>query len=347
MNGMMAMGLPSGVQASATKLQERLNSKIRCEVLHGDGSNRTFYRLHAADDSYILMSLPPDDREKLAAEEYDWLKIADNLRSAHINVPRVIDVHAAEGCLIVEDCGDDLLQEVINGSMAGNHKPDLVHQTYKDTFAIIKQFLAIKPTSEARWTQRAFDEALFTRELNFFETHFVRGMDKIAPTNAEKNQFTTDIKAISQFLAGFSKYFVHRDFHSRNLIRKNGRVFVIDFQDARLGPLTYDMVSLAFDPYVTLSFGLRHEIFETQRAIVASTLSLEARKILEDTWRATLLQRQLKVLGSFAYLTKLKPFNYMGYVPAAVESLIKADLFDRRWPYISGLLLQSIGRHYG
>ena len=123
---------------------------------------------------------------------------------------------------------------------------------------------------------------------------------------------------------------------------KDGSLYVIDFQDARLGPCSYDLVSLCFDSYVPLSLESRLGLVADALTMVGKTLHPRVAKQLRESWRPMLLQRQLKALGSFAYLTRLGRQNYLKYIPEATAILSELDLFDSRWPFLSKEFLQSI-----
>src|SRR5690606_9990932 len=156
----------------------------------------------------------------------------------------------------------------------------------------------------------------------------------------EKRAFDADAKRLAAELAANSLYFVHRDFHSRNVMVQNGHLAVIDFQDARLGPAAYDLVSLCFDSYVPFGAGLRREMLDAGLTLLRESGLTQAADDAERLWRPVLLQRQLKAVGSFGFLTLDKQRgDYLKYVGPALKTLLEQDLADARWPFISGDLL--------
>jgi hypothetical protein len=127
------------------------------------------------------------------------------------------------------------------------------------------------------------------------------------------------------------------------MIFKN-KLSVIDFQDARKGPPTYDLVSLCFDPYLHLSISNRLDMFtKTLDEILclgggALNLHKEATQ-----WKAVLLQRLLKAIGSFEFLSKQKStHNYIPYIKKSLDIMVGANLFDQRWPYLSKTLIEEL-----
>ena len=120
-------------------------------------------------------------------------------------------------------------------------------------------------------------------------------------------------------------------------------VAIIDFQDARLGPPSYDLVSLVFDSYVPISIESRLELLEKGLAYIRSSAGQAAYDRAKEEWRPMLLQRQLKAIGSFGYLTVDKhKGDYLRNVAPALQTLLDAGVQDSRWPFLSGRLLQIL-----
>ena len=123
------------------------------------------------------------------------------------------------------------------------------------------------------------------------------------------------------------------------------KVAVIDFQDARLGPPSYDLVSLVFDSYVPLSPESRLKLLNEGLDLIAASASKEVADRAREEWKPMLLQRQLKAIGSFGYLTVDKSKgDYIKNVAPALQTLLDASVQDVRWPFISGKLLQILAK---
>ena len=99
----------------------------------------------------------------------------------------------------------------------------------------------------------AFDVEKLTWELNFFVRHFLEAYRGVQLTDDERTALAAEWATIVEELAAEPRVLCHRDYHSRNLMLRDGRLYLIDFQDARLGPNTYDLVSLLRDSYVDLT----------------------------------------------------------------------------------------------
>lgn len=312
-------------------------STLTIEWLAGDGSDRCYYRIKSPElqNSMVLMQLSGQDAKALAENGYDWIKIADILTDNGIFVPKVIASMPAHAALIIEDYGDLMLENTVF-RLAEQQKTADIEHIYRECFAILARFLTITKDDEATWCHRAFDHERFTWELNFFVDKYLVGALGIQLSAAEKGQFAAEAEALSSFLAGYSHYFVHRDFHSRNVMVQNQTLAVIDFQDARLGPPSYDLVSLCFDSYVPFSPELRANLFRSALDVFAAIVPKKCLTEVIDTWKPMLLQRQLKAIGSFGFLTiDKKRGDYLKYVAPALEAVITAEVGDDRWPMLS------------
>lgn len=317
---------------------------ITIDWLAGDGSDRCYYRLSLPDsaNTLVLMQLSGSDAEALRINGYDWINIANILDRHNIFIPRVVKAIPDFASLIIEDYGNTMLETLIlDESQNGLTQNILEH--YDRSIEIIAKMLQIKPQADEPWCRRSFDQNRFAWELNFFNDNYLSPVAKIALTDSEVRDFNRDVLALSDFLGQFSHWFVHRDFHSRNLMVKNGKIALIDFQDARLGPSAYDLVSLCFDSYVPLSMDFRLNLIEKATRIMAQMAPPKAAAEIAEHWRPMLLQRQLKAIGSFGYLSiKKNRGNYLKYVKPALGTLIEPVVYDDRWPFISGTLIQKL-----
>ena len=119
------------------------------------------------------------------------------------------------------------------------------------------------------------------------------------------------------------------------------KIWLIDFQDARLGPVSYDLVSLCFDSYLNISVQEKIQLFNLALITLEKTFSSRFIFEIKKTWKLVLLQRTLKAIGSFCYLSKSKG-NYLKYIAPAAQALIELDLYDQRWPILTKKLPMRI-----
>ena len=319
-------------------------TQISIDWLAGDGSDRCYYRITAPEKraTYVLMQLSGSDLENLRSGSYDWVEIGDILRNAGVVVPKALTVLSEYGALIIDDYGDEMLETtVLLADRKGSISDAL--PLYRRCLSTLSNFIAIRPEGNPSWTKRSFDAERFIWELDFFVTKYLEGVCGRTLSSTEKLRFTQDSRALASFLASGSKYFVHRDFHSRNVMVWGGDIAVIDFQDARLGPVTYDLVSLCFDSYVPFSGRQRIDLLDQGLELFGKRYGNPLLEEAKSQWKPLLLQRQLKAIGSFGYLTIDKDKgDYLKNVGPALQTLLEANLSDSRWPFLSGELLQVL-----
>ena len=177
---------------------------------------------------------------------------------------------------------------------------------------------------------RKYDRQLILeRETGYFLSAFAFGLMNLSP---QTDALTEEFEALADAaLKGAETVLMHRDFQSRNVMIKEGRPRLVDFQGARPGPPAYDLASLLYDPYVDLSEELRGRMlgrYCEQRKEYGRFLQKSFRK----TYPFLAVCRLLQALGAYGFLTSVKgKFLFEKYIPAAVgrlSQLLEDDVFD-------------------
>jgi hypothetical protein len=318
--------------------------QVTIDWLAGDGSDRCYFRIKSPQNAstFVLMQLSKNDAKLIENNGYEWIQIGEILDQNGIFVPKTIATLPKFAAIIIEDYGDIMLENIAKKSLTRGDSSTL-DSVYKKATEIVFNFFKIPQDPLSPWCKREFDFDRFSWELDFFYAEFLEKALCVPLSRIQKKQYREESKALSKYLASQDQVFVHRDFHSRNLMCKESCIAVIDFQDARLGPAAYDLVSLYFDSYVDLSDESRTKFicYAIDRLNQCGMTHLASQ--IESSWPATLLQRQLKALGSFAYLTiGKKRGDYLKYAPAATETLKIPEVFDERWPFLSKDLIGLI-----
>lgn len=330
---------PPAAIAAALKIET-----LTIDWLAGDGSDRCYFRVRSPElnHSLVLMQLSGTDAENLKRGQYDWIEISNILRAHKIAAPSCVTALGDYAALLIDDYGDTMLETAaLAGSRNSNDSGYL--SLFEASLQIVGRFLAIPATPGNVWTKRSFDRDRFIWELRFFVSKYLEPIGRYMLSAREMDEFNNDINAISSYLAASSRFFVHRDFHSRNIMVHQDQVAIIDFQDARLGPPSYDLVSLVFDSYVPLSLEKRLSLLEKGFDSIKLHAGQAAYDRAKEEWRPMLLQRQLKAIGSFGYLTVDKhKGDYLRNVAPALQTLFDAGVQDHRWPFLSGRLLQIL-----
>jgi hypothetical protein len=191
----------------------------------------------------------------------------------------------------------------------------------------------LRPTDFA--ARHALDSERFLFELEHFHTHFVAGLRGLQPEAADETLLRAFYADLAERAGALPRAFCHRDFQARNLmVRKNGRLGVIDFQDARLGPYTYDAASLLRDSSLDLDPDLAEEMIER----LAAGLGAGPEEFRADLELAA-LQRNIKDLGTFAYMATARGRpEYLEYVPRTLRSIRRALARSRLYHFFFPVL---------
>ncbi len=204
------------------------------EVASADASFRSYWRLRQDDESWIVMDAPPD-KEPCDA----YVMVAKKLTDKGLSAPQILHENHDQGFLLLTDFGNQSYLQALNADNAGS--------LYADAIEVINRMQSRIDANDLP----PYDEALLRYEMGLFDEWF---LGKLLGIALEQNQLET-WQAITDSLVQNAlaqpRVFVHRDFHSRNLMKlERGNPGIIDFQDAVKGPVTYDLVSLLRDCYI-------------------------------------------------------------------------------------------------
>jgi len=295
--------------------------------LTGDASDRRYYRvLPRTGDGFVLsVYSAPFDPETLP-----FINTAELFAAMPVPVPKVLGHAADVGVLALEDLGDVTLQAHLGSASPGRHA------------ALYREAVSFVDTIQKRGRELAnkkylpygvaFDVDKLTWEMDFFIKHFLEAYRGAAFGAGERDTLRKELGAIVAELAAEPRVLCHRDYHSRNLMMRGDRLYIIDFQDARLGPDTYDLVSLLRDSYVDLPWPVVDDL-------IAYFLALQGRSAERDEFRRRFdlmaLQRNLKALGTFGYQTTARQNPvYIQYIPRTLN-YVRENL--HRYPRFDGL----------
>ncbi len=264
---------------------------VRIERLHGDASNRAYVRVTRSRSPSLVLAVHPEVFDPATLRQLQVGALLDRLA---IPVPAVVG-HAGDlGILALEDLGQETLQDWQDNA---DRDPAPLYRQALDIILELHRAEAPENHPPEPPFDLAFDRATLTRELRFFRSEFL-GVYRRAPLrDSESRALDQEFACIGDDLAAEPQVLCHRDYHSRNLMVRRGRLVVIDFQDARLGPDTYDLVSLLRDCYVDLPPALVTEM--TGRFLAATPSAKRAE--FHDRFDLMSVQRHLKALGTFGH----------------------------------------------
>ncbi|HMW14770.1 MAG TPA: phosphotransferase [Pseudomonadales bacterium] len=265
----------------------------RFAKLAGDASFRRYFRLQRERQSWVLMDAPP------AKEDVrPFIAVAGGLAQLGIRVPRVLAADLDQGFLLLDDLGDRLYLGELTAA-----DPQRVDQLYQAAF---QPLLRLQSVSELPGCKLPpYDRTLLHSELRLFDQWFIAELLGVELTQSEQRMLHQLYDELIELALAQPQCPVHRDYHSRNLLLcADGMVGVIDFQDAVIGPITYDLVSLLKDCYLfwppqQVSRWVTQYHRLAQNAALLSEVSPEQFLHWFD-WIG--VQRHLKVLGIFSRL---------------------------------------------
>ncbi len=286
--------------------------------LTGDASDRRYFRILFGDGESIVLALHggPIDFATLP-----FANVSELLTKIPLPAPAILGHADEDGVIALEDLGDVTLQAHLGARTMVEHAA-----LYREAVTLIERLqrrgAELTDTRFLPYTI-AFDVEKLTWELGFFTRHFVEGYRAASLSAAEREALGIEWKAIAEELAGEPGVLCHRDYHSRNLMLRNGKLHIIDFQDARMGPDTYDLASLLRDSYVDLTDRELDELIAYFLALKrGSRPDLAAPPGEEFRRRFDLMavQRNLKALGTFGYQTISRDNPvYIQYMPRTLR----------------------------
>ena len=281
-----------------------------------DASFRRYFRATCEGETLIVMDAPPQHEDCGS-----FLHVAQLFSAAGVHVPEILAQDREQGFLLLSDLGSLTYLQALNDSPDGI--PDSAGCLYRDAMtALLKIQLASRPG-----VLPEYDEALLLRELRLFPEWYVARHLKVALDANQKAELDRVFTQIVERSLRQSSVFVHRDYHSRNLMVATPNPGILDFQDAVYGPITYDLVSLFKDAYIQweeeriLDWLIRY--WEQARTLGLPVPADFAVFYRDFEWMG--LQRHIKVLGIFARLCHRDgKKDYLRDIPLVLEYLRKA-----------------------
>jgi aminoglycoside/choline kinase family phosphotransferase len=315
---MVIQGAPLDAKIQGFLNQALGSSDISLLQLAGDASSRRYYRAVRGEQSFVLMVWEPfvDDGN------YPFLNVLKHFEKHEVQVPRFIAKAPELGLVLLEDLGDLTLErkfwESQNQAMAVPYYKQAIDELIKIHY----------PASQDRKGNCvafgiSFDVAKLLWEMNYGREHLIEKFAHVKLSTQASADIDRSFLDICSRLDAEEKLICHRDYHSRNLMIKLGNVRVIDFQDARMGSIQYDLVSLVHDSYVDLNETSRNEILDyyIRRANEHRARPID-RAHFDEVFRIQTIQRCFKACGSFASFYNMREDRrYLKYLEPTVKKV--------------------------
>ncbi len=287
----------------------------------GDASFRRYFRIQHAGESLVVMDAPPDKED---CEPF--INIASAMGKLGLNVPRIIEQNLEQGYLLLSDLG--------NTQYLDRLTVDSVERLYGDAFDAL---LLLHAAGEHPAQLPPYDHSLLMREMELMREWYIEKHLGITLSNIQHNVLDETFERLAQSALAQPQVWVHRDYHSRNLmVLEHNNPGVLDFQDAVIGPITYDLVSLLKDCYITWP---REQVLAWVRGYYQRLLE---NGLIDETGETQFIkwfdfmgaQRHLKVVGIFSRLDIRddKP-GYLKDIPRTLAYILEVcELYDELEP---------------
>jgi aminoglycoside/choline kinase family phosphotransferase len=284
--------------------------------LPSDGSKRLFWRLTPKSDAtfMVMENAPTDDFAR--RENVAYLMIGRHLFRKDLPVPEIHRFDLTNGWFIMDDFGNANLQE---SASLKEDRVSIYERVIEILFRLQTEGAEGFNTEWCCQTERYDPLVMKQYEANYFRDAFLHkylGLKKDWP----------ELEAAFNHLAETASkaddhHFLHRDFQSRNIMIREGKIGILDWQGGRLGPLAYDLASLLIDPYTGLSSYERDEIFQHYVRFLSKYESRLV-KPFKKYFPYLAIQRNLQILGAFSFLSKVQGKTYFeDYISPALISL--------------------------
>jgi len=290
-------------------------SDAQPEPASADASFRRYFRLRSAHDSFIVMDAPPEQEDCKP-----FIRVAGYLEAMQLNAPRVLEADLDTGFLLLSDLGSMQYLRVLQDD------PEVAASLYSDALRALHVMQDRGVVFQSRLPP--YDEDLLRFELSLFHDWLCRKHLDLRFSDDDEMSW----QRLSDFLVNNAlaqpQVFVHRDYHSRNLmVTGENNPGILDFQDAVEGPLTYDLVSLLKDCYVKWP---QQQIMDWAHAFYSGIDASVQHQVDEDQFMRYFelmgVQRHLKAAGIFARLNHRdgKP-GYMHDVPLTLGYIVELE----------------------
>ena len=279
-------------------LKNRLKHATQIKKIRGEASTRSFYRIQFPNYTLIAMVYPaenPDEISKITRLTRLYLQ-------HHIHVPEIKEI-IDNRVILQQDLGDLLAQKAFFLFKAGDREKIIT--SVADILVHVKGI----PTSN---TAAVHDTARMKWEMDFFYTHFAKNYLRSALSPGHAGEFQERLHRMVEQIHPIDT-FAHRDFHSRNMLIHEDRLYLVDFQDSLVASPYYDLVSFAFDCYLDL---------KSHRQTLLALLKTRGITVDDDLYYTAALQRNIKALGTFGYqVTVRKNLAYKKYIPRTLRHI--------------------------
>lgn len=315
------------------------------QKLHGDASYRTYYRANLTDGrSFIVMQMPAGKSsasEEItnfagAPGELPFINVQRYLAGLGLPVPRIYTYNDTDRLMLIEDLGDGLMARQVE--LAPEPERLAWYGRALELLLRLQEETREHPSKECVASLRSFDARLLNWEFDHFREYGIEARAGRPMPDADRECFEQETRAITGQIERMPYGFTHRDFQSRNLLIRDDRFYLIDFQDALQGPRAYDLVALTRDSYVKLA----DDTVDILVRRYAERIGADAAAVRREYDLVT-VQRKLKDAGRFVFIDRVKGNpNFLQYIPTSLDYVRAAMARLPECRKLSELLLRYV-----
>ncbi len=347
----MSSPIPTRPTAFTASARERLVSylaerqsarKPEIVALTPDASTREYFRIPWERGTAIAAVYP----EAFDPEVHPYLDVTRLFLDCGLPVPEVYEADGANGIIVQEDLGDNQLVQVFE--TASDEDCEGLLERAIEIIACIQAATARAFERKSVASRLAFDEAKLAWELNFFFEHYFGSLRGETLRHGEAAELKVELNDVAAELSACPRVLCHRDYHSANLVvDKHGNMRIVDHQDARMGPASYDLVSLLMDrqpapPSLAEVRGHRLFFLEARRRQGLDAIDPDD---FGKEFRLMTIQRGLKAIGTFSYQTAVRDRGaiYEKHIQPTFLIVLQAAEWLERFPVLRRMINERIG----
>lgn len=314
------------------------------EPLTPDASTRNYFRIPWRKGRAVAAVYP----EPFDPDFHPYLDVTRLFLENSIPVPEIYAVDGQSGVIVQEDLGDRQLFRVYDD--APKEECDEYKELAVKLIAQIQKATASAYDKQSISSRLAFDEPKLSWELDFFVEHFFVSLRKETLRHSEAAELKAELNDVAAELAARPRVLCHRDFHAANLmVDEKNQLRIVDHQDARMGPVTYDLVSFLLDrrsepPSSAELRAYRLMLLEDRRQMGLGALDPDE---IAQEFRLMTIQRGLKAIGTFSYQTAVcnRGAAYESFIQPTLGIVLQAADWLDRFPALRRMLRERVGEN--
>lgn len=304
--------------ASPVRAADLRQPAVAIERIRGHGSDRRFWRLACGDWGAVVMVGPPGDPEHAR-----FVELAGFLERHELAPAGIMRVDDDEKTVVMEDLGACSLHSLGDAIAADEPAAVAAWELATDHVARLQATTGLARAECPVAFDLHLDRAVLRWETDYFRERFLGGL--MGVDIGDLADLTSGFEALADAVAAQPVLLLHRDYQSQNLLLREGRLRIVDFQGLRPGPLGYDLASLLWDPYVALRPERREALITRYAARLAASATVapppppaEVRAMV----LAAALQRLMQALGAYGFLSLVKGRrHFLAHVPRGLAHL--------------------------